>query len=172
MYPKSKKEYIPPKKFLWDLFSTLNNALALKYVKYSIDQRSEEAVKGEKTIEIAEEILDEVKGFKYFSRKRGKALHMMKAKKEFTDIQRKRRREIASFTPEEIKGPSPPKRFMNADDSARKAMVGIPKRTKPAEVEKEKRLDDNNKEQDMEVSLPPWTPSKRFQRDSSKGRKN
>ena len=172
MYPKSKKEYIPPKKFLWDLFSTLNNELALKFVKYSIDQRAEEAVEGEKTIEIAEEILDEVKQFRYFSKKRGKALHMMKAKKEFTDVKRKRRREIASFTPEEIKGPPPPKRFMKSDDPASKSMINIPKRVKPGDVEKEKRLNENNDEADMEVSFSSWTPSKRFQKAPSKEGKN
>lgn len=158
VYPNSKKEYFPPKKFLWDLFSTIDNDLALKFVKHSIDKRADEEVAGDKTIEVAEEILAEVKTFNYFSKKKGKALHMMKAKKEYTTIQRKRRKQIDSFNPthEESKE-SPSKRVKRAEPSDSERMISLSRVKTKSKNEKEKRLGDDSLQREMEIDSKPST---------------
>ena len=58
MYPKSKNyvsnivdyfpeyddNYIPPKKYFWDVFSTINSDLAEKFIDHSIKQRNKDKV--------------------------------------------------------------------------------------------------------------------------------
>nr|AAA91342.1 ORF3 [Moneuplotes crassus] len=85
---------------MWDVFSTLDSDLAFQFVKFAIDQRAEEENEGDKTIEIDEDVLRDMKSVKYFSKKKGKALYMLKANKDYTTVKRKRRREFTTFDPD------------------------------------------------------------------------
>ena len=98
------KDFNPQKKFMWDIFSTLDSELAHEFIKYSISLRSEEEKEGDRTIEISDEILNDLKSVNYFSKKKGKALFMLKSNKDYTQINRKRRREYDSFDPQQSYG--------------------------------------------------------------------
>ena len=152
---KDKQGYLPPKKFMWDVFSTLDSDLALKFIKFSIDQRAEEEKEGDKTIEVSEDVLKEMESVNYFSKKKGKALYMLKASKDYTNIQRKRRREFISFDPENKEKPKNPfsKRTKVTETSNKKTTNPFAKKTKEKK-ETEKRLDeDKSGSSDMEIGI-------------------
>ena len=53
------ESYIPPRKYFWDIFSTLNQELAEKFIDHSIKERNKQKVTQESKIEISEEIMNQ-----------------------------------------------------------------------------------------------------------------
>ena len=90
MYPKSKSyvpniveyfpeyddNYIPPKKYFWDVFSTVNNNLADKFIDHLIKQRNKDKVTQDSKIEISEEILNQLNSKHFYSKQKERALSM------------------------------------------------------------------------------------------------
>ena len=83
-------EYIPPKMFLWDIFWTMDPDLVNKFIAHSLKERNHKDQKGEKTIEVSEDVLNQLHSAHYFSKKKGKALFMLTASKELGIMKRKR----------------------------------------------------------------------------------
>ena len=67
-------EYIPPKRFLWDIFWTMDPDLANKFIAHSLKERNHKDQEGDKTIEVSEDVLNQLHSAHYFSKKKGKAL--------------------------------------------------------------------------------------------------
>ena len=84
-------EYIPPKRFLWDIFWTMDPDLANKFITHSLKERNHQDQEGDKTIEVSEDALNQLHSAHYFSKKKGKALFMLTASKELGIIKRKER---------------------------------------------------------------------------------
>lgn len=59
-------EYVPPKKFMWDVFSTKDSVIAAKFVSHSLKQRSMEDRQGERTVEVSEDVLNQLHAAHYF----------------------------------------------------------------------------------------------------------
>ena len=92
-------EYVPPKQFMWDIFWTLNEEMANKFINHSLKQRSKWEENEDRTVEVAEDVLNQLHSTNYFSKKKGKALYMLKTCKEFGVVQRKRKRVYDSYDP-------------------------------------------------------------------------
>jgi nitric oxide synthase oxygenase domain/subunit len=84
----------PKSIFGWDIFATINYKLADEVIKYSQKQRvaNEGEGEGDQEVEIADEILIELKKANYFSKKKGKVMFMLTANKKFEKIERKRKK--------------------------------------------------------------------------------
>ena len=95
-YPE-EMDYLPPKKFIWDVFSTFNNKTAEKFISHALKQRNEEVKEGDKTVEVWEDVLNQLHSANYFSKKKGKALYMLKASKVYTKVQRKRKKKFEAL---------------------------------------------------------------------------
>ena len=95
-------EYLPPKRFLWDIFSTKDSNMASKFISHSLKQRNLD-YEGERTVEVSEDVLKQLHGAHYFSKKKGKTLFMLSASKELGVIKRKRKRSFKAFDPLEDK---------------------------------------------------------------------
>ena len=122
MYPKSKNyvpnivdyfpeyddNYIHPKKYFWDVFSTINIDLAEKFIDHSIKQRNKDKVIQDSKIEISEDILNQINCKHFYSKQKGRALSMLVWNKSIYKVNRKRKREYQTFKPllEEEKVPS------------------------------------------------------------------
>ena len=139
MYPKIKGYYpeiidyfpeyeetsgfIPPKKYMWDIFSTRDSNIANRFISHSLKERNQEEKEGERTVEVSEDVLNQLHAAHYFSKKKGKALFMLKASKDLGTIKRKRKKSIASFDPfnnEEEKKEHKGKRAKFDDESNQK----------------------------------------------------
>ena len=94
--------YIPPKQFMWDIFCTNNQEMANKLVNHSLSQRSKQEGNEDKTIEVTEDVLNQLHGANYFSKKKGKALFMLKAGKTYGVVQRKRKKKYESLNLKEL----------------------------------------------------------------------
>jgi len=70
-------DYLPPKKFMWDIFATLDYDLACTFVDYSMKQRNSVNNDKDKTIEIDEDIYKELEASNFFSKKKGTAINML-----------------------------------------------------------------------------------------------
>ena len=46
-------DYLPPKRFLWDIFSTMDPDLANKFISHSLKERNLENKEGDKTVEVS-----------------------------------------------------------------------------------------------------------------------
>ena len=86
------REYIPPKRFLWDIFWTMDLDLANKFIAHSLKERNHKDQEGDKTIEVSEDVLNKLHSAHYFSKKKWKALFMLTASKELGIIKRKRKK--------------------------------------------------------------------------------
>ena len=75
-----------------DIFCTHNEDMANKFVNHSQKQRSKCEENEDRTVEISEDVLNQLHIANYFSKKKGKALFMLKVGKEIGVIQRKRKR--------------------------------------------------------------------------------
>lgn len=101
-YPETK-DYVPPKKYMWDVFSTFNEDVAQRFIKHAMSQRTAEEGEGDRTVEISQEVLDQLDAANYFSKKKGRALYMLASSKDITPVQRKRKRKFESYNPDEEK---------------------------------------------------------------------
>ena len=92
-------EYLPPKKYMWDIFSTKDSSTANKFIFHSLKERNLKDNEGERTVEVSEDVLNQLHSVHYFSKKKGKALFMLSASKELGTIKRKRKKSIKEFDP-------------------------------------------------------------------------
>ena len=115
-------DYLPPKKFMWDIFSTKDSSMANKFISHSLKERNLKDFEGERTVEVSEDVLNQLHSAHYFSKKKGKALFMLSASKELGAIKRKRKRLIREFDPydkEEKKEPSSKRQKKNDEGNQR-----------------------------------------------------
>ena len=96
-------EYLPPKRFLWNIFSTKDSNMKNKFISHSLKQRNLDYTEGEITVEVSEDVLNQFHGAYYFSKKKGKALFMLSSSKELGVIKRKRKKFCKAFDPFEDK---------------------------------------------------------------------
>ena len=96
-FPDYEESYIPPRKYFWDIFSTLNQELAEKFIDHSIKERNKQKVTQESKIEISEEIMNQINKKHFYSRQKGRALSMLVASREVYKVNRKRKREYAPY---------------------------------------------------------------------------
>ena len=96
-FPDYDESYIPPRKYFWDIFSTLNQELAEKFIDHSIKERNKQKVTQESKIEISEEIMNQINKKHFYSRQKGRALSMLVASREIYKVNRKRKREYAPY---------------------------------------------------------------------------
>ena len=96
---KEASDYIPLKKYMWDIFCSRDSNVTNRFISHSLKERNQEEKKGERTVEVSEDVLNQLHEAHYFSKKKGKALFMLKASKDLRTIKRKRKKYIASFDP-------------------------------------------------------------------------
>ena len=114
-------DYIPPKKYMWDIFATLDYDLAWKFVDHAMKKRNTDEDEKEKTVEIDEEIYKEMMNSNYFSKKKGTAINMLAVAKISKKIQRKRKRQIDPYNPFEREMPD--KRMKRSDSPKSESMI-------------------------------------------------
>ena len=81
-----------PKKYFWDIFSTLNQELAEKFIDHAIKERNKQKVIQESKIDISAEIMDQISKKHFYSRQKGRALSMLVSSIEIYKVNRKRKR--------------------------------------------------------------------------------
>ena len=107
-FPDYKDGYVPPRKFMWDIFSTLDDNLAQRFVNYAEKIRSVvNQTENNDTIEISEDIWNELNSKHFKSKKKGRALTMLASNKDYSNIQRKRKRKFSPLPIEEEKEEAP-----------------------------------------------------------------
>ena len=87
---------------MWDIFCTHNQEMANRFVSHSLNQRSKHESNEDKTIEVNEDVLNQLHGANYFSKKKGKALFMLKDGKKYGVVQRKRKKQYESLNLENL----------------------------------------------------------------------
>ena len=147
-------DYLPSKKFMWDIFSTKDSSMANKFISYSLKKRNLKDFEGERTVEVSEDVLNQLHSANYFSKKKGKALFMLSASKELGAIKRKRKREIREFDPynkeEEKKEPSS-KRQKKNDEGNQKITEWLIKKTPNKNKKENKEKQDRNEQENSET---------------------
>ena len=98
-FPDYDEIYIPLRKYIWDIFSTLNQELVEKFIDHSIKERNNQKVTQESKIEISKKIMNQINKKHFYSRQKGRALSMLVASREVYKVSRKRKRE---YTPYEV----------------------------------------------------------------------
>ena len=68
-FPDYDESYISPRKYFWDIFSTLNQELTEKFIDHFIKERNKKKVTQENKIEISEEIMNQIKSIFTHDRK-------------------------------------------------------------------------------------------------------
>ena len=96
-FPDYDESYIPPRKYFWDIFSTLNQELTEKFIDHSIKERNKKKVTQDSKIEISEEIMNQIIKKHFYSRQKGRALFMLGASREIYKVNRKRKREYVPY---------------------------------------------------------------------------
>ena len=150
-------EYIPHKRFLWDIFWTMDPDLANKFIAHSLKERNLKDQEGDKTIEVSEDVLNQLHSAHYFSKKKGKALFMLTASKELGIIKRKRKKSFKAFDPsidkEETKNRS--KRSKLNEDSTNQRIIDLvekkPKRKEKDENRLVERVNKSETEEGMNI---------------------
>ena len=89
-FPEYDSTYIPPRKFFWDIFQTLNQKLAEKFIDHSIKERNNQKVTQESRKEISADIMEQINKKHFYSKQKGRALSMQVTDKEIYKINRKR----------------------------------------------------------------------------------
>ena len=96
--------------------------MAKKFISHSLKERNLKDFEGERTIEVSEDVLNQLHSAHYFLKKKGKTLLMLSASKELGAIKRKRKRLIREFGPydkEEKKEPSSKRQKKNDEANQR-----------------------------------------------------
>ena len=147
-------DYLPPKKFMWDIFSTKDSSMANKFISHSLKERNLKDFEGERTVEVSEDVLNQLHSAHYFSKKKGKALFMLSASKELGAIKRKRKRLIREFDPydkeEEKKEPSS-KRQKKNDEGNQRITEWLIKKTPKKNKKENKENQDRNEQENSET---------------------
>lgn len=118
-YGAHTKDYLPPKQFMWDIFHTLDPDTAEEFIKFAMAQRSKEKDEGDRTIDIDKDVWNEIKSMQYYSKKKGKALFMLKASKQYKfGLGKRKRHQMELYDPnkEECKTEMSGKRVKRDDD--------------------------------------------------------
>ena len=76
--------------------------MANRFVSHSQNQRSKHEGNEDKTIEVTEDVLNQLHGANYFSKKKGKAPLTLKAGKKYGVVQRKRKKQYESLNLENL----------------------------------------------------------------------
>ena len=88
----------PQGSILWDIFSTLNQELAEKFIDHAIKERNKQKSNLRKAkIEISAEIMDQINKKHFYSRQKGRALSMLVSSREIYKVNRKRKREYKPY---------------------------------------------------------------------------
>ena len=95
-FPDYEHDYVP-KEVFWDIFSTLNQELAEKFIDHAIKERNKQKVTQESKIEISAEIMDQISKKHFYSRQKGRALSMLVSSREIYKVNRKRKREYKPY---------------------------------------------------------------------------
>ena len=149
-FPDYGNDYVPPRKYFWDIFSTLNQELAEKFIDHAIKERNKQKVTQESKIEISAEIMEQINKKHFYSRQKGRALSMLVSSREVYKVNRKRKREFKPYelSKEEMKNykekRSKPMNF-NKDNEE----VKLSKEEEVEEMEKIEREMNENNENDM-----------------------
>ena len=131
--------------------------MANKFISHSLKQRNLDDTEGERTVEVSEDVLNQLHGAHYFSKKKGKALFMLSASKELGVVKRERKRSFKAFDPLEDKEEKKNQRqkrgkFME-DNSNNKITDWLiqktPKKSKIDNKDQNDRNDDESKENDI-----------------------
>ena len=142
---------------MWDIFSTRDSNMANKFISFSLKERNLKDEEGERTVEVSEDVLNQLHAANYFSKKKGKALFMLSASKELGMIKRKRKKSFKSFDPlnnDEERKELPKKRSKIIDESNQKITEWlIPKESKKGEKEKRNMKDGEKKDSKDEDSM-------------------
>ena len=104
-FSDNDESYISPRKYFWDIFSTLNQELAEKFIDHSIKERNKQKVSQDSKIEISEEKMNKInKNYFYFLLKE-RAFSMLVASRKIYKVNRKRKRGYTSYevSKEEVK---------------------------------------------------------------------
>ena len=96
-FPDYEHDYVPPRKYFWDIFSTLNQELAEKFIDHAIKERNKQKVTQESKIEIFVEIINQINKKHFDSRQKGRALSMLVSRREIYKVNRKRKREYKPY---------------------------------------------------------------------------
>ena len=59
-FPEYDSTYIPPRKYFWNIFSTLNQKFAEKFIDHSIKERNKQKVTQESRREISADIMKQI----------------------------------------------------------------------------------------------------------------
>ena len=73
--------------------------MANKFISHSLKERNLKDNEGEITVEVSENVLNQLHSAHYFPKKKEKALFMLSASKELGKIKRKRKKSIKEFDP-------------------------------------------------------------------------
>ena len=60
-------EYLPPKKYMWDVFSTRDSNMTHKFISNSLKEKNRKDSEGERIVEVSEEVLNQLHSAHYFS---------------------------------------------------------------------------------------------------------
>ena len=136
-FPNYDPLYIPNRKFFWEIFATLHYSEAANIIKNERKKRYEEEAKEKsKEITIDKEILNQIQGSLYFSKKNGRALFKINPK-DYDQPNRKRKLQ-------EIE---------NSESKIEESPFNIPK----ALIKRSKKDDDQDLESQRFVSLGKMT---------------
>ena len=132
--------------------------LANRFIAHSLKERNHKDQEGDKTIEVSEDVLNQLHSAHYFSKKKGKALFMLTASKELGIIKRKWKKSFKAFDPsidkEETK--SRTKRSKINEDSTNQRITDWLVENKPKRKEKDEnrlveRMNKNETEEGMNI---------------------
>ena len=149
-YGDSTTDYVPPKKFFWDVFSTFDSELAERYIAYSMEQRNKSVEPSNDVVEVKKDVLNNLFKYRFFSKKKGRALFMLKASKDLCSVKRKRKKKYSVLDDE---GHRSDKRQKRKDNKSITEYLENSMKLNSREQEENSKLDDNIQfeEEDMEV---------------------
>ena len=93
-FPDYVHDYVPPRKYFWDIFSTLNQELAEKFIDHAIKERNKQKETQDSKIEISAEIMDQINKKNFYSRQKGRALSMLVSSRKFIRLIERERENI------------------------------------------------------------------------------
>ena len=57
---KEASDFIPPKNYMWDIFCTRDSNIANRFISHSLKERNQEEKEGERTVEVSEDVLNQL----------------------------------------------------------------------------------------------------------------
>ena len=129
--------------------------LANKFIADSLKERNHKDQEGDKTIEVSEDVLNQLHSAHYFSKKKRKALFMLTASKELGIIKRKRKKSFKAFDPFIDKEETKSRSKLNEDSTNQRITDWLVEK-KPKSKEKDEnrlveRVNKNETEEGMNI---------------------